>query len=113
MLITLNQKEIETMILAGLADMGIPHDGADITMIAGRSPNGMTAEIKLIPAEVVIVTDTRESFSGDRAHPAPQAEKEETKTKGKEHSDEEPIKNEVTLDDNDDEPADNTSLFEK
>lgn len=51
MIITLNQKEIEKMILTGLGKMGIKHKDAVITMVAGRSPAGMTAEVKLVPAE--------------------------------------------------------------
>ena len=47
MIITLNEKEIKDMIITGLAEMGVPHDNAEITMIAGRGPAGMTAEIKI------------------------------------------------------------------
>ena len=47
MIITLNQKEIESILVDGLVGMGILHGKeAKVTMVAGRSPAGMTAEVK-------------------------------------------------------------------
>lgn len=116
MLITLNQKEIETMILRGLTDMGIPHDNATINMVAGRSPNGITAEVKLSPsakiATTINVPDTRETFSGDREHPALEATDGVKGDVGDNHSDN---TGDGGKDDPEDpsDPEDDTSLFDK
>lgn len=80
MIITLNQKEIERMILRGLADMGIPHDDATITMVAGRSPAGMTAEVKLTPQEtppIPVGALPQETFSGEGRAPVLETTNEE------------------------------------
>ncbi len=57
MIITLNQQEIEKMILLGLTNMGIPHEGATITMVAGRSPTGISAEVSLAQAEIPVLAE--------------------------------------------------------
>lgn len=69
MVITLNQKEIESMLINGLANMGMLQGAAHkVTLIAGRSPAGMTAEIKLTPQEtppIPVGAIPRETFSGE------------------------------------------------
>lgn len=67
MIVTFNEKEIRNMILDGLRKMGIDPGEAKVTMIAGRSPNGMTAEVALtvVTAPVISVEAIpRETFSG-------------------------------------------------
>ncbi len=109
MIITINEAEIKEAVATYIESRGIHNVSDDnVTMIASRGPTGMTAEIKLAPKAVIVVTDTRESFSGDRDHPAPQAEavkEEDSKVSGKATSDEEPVK--------DVEPEDTATLFDK
>lgn len=49
MQVTLNQKEIETAIVTFVGNQGISTVGkrTEVTLIAGRGPNGMTASIDI------------------------------------------------------------------
>lgn len=49
MQVTLNQKEIETAIITFVGNQGISTVGkrTEVTLIAGRAPNGMSASIEI------------------------------------------------------------------
>ncbi len=121
MLITLEQKEIESMILAGLTTMGIPHEGAVIKMIAGRNPAGVSAEVRLGTAKTVTGSygEGPSGFSGESNGPAVETTHE---TLGSNNPDgiEAAIKEAAGDDDHDvvaqleetPEPKDSTALFD-
>lgn len=68
MIITINEAEIKKAVATYIENQGIHNVSDDnVTMIASRGPTGMTAEVKLVPAETQ--EDTLKDIVADVSKP--------------------------------------------